>query len=221
MRIRFAALALVALWSGVAPAWSEGAPPSYKVAKAASAKPSAAAALSDAEAIERANAYLNSVNMMVADFVQVGADGTRQEGRVYVDKPGKMRFQYDPPATVEIIADGRSVAIHDLKLNKQDLYFIGQTPMKFLLKDNLDLAKDVTVLDVASTPKTTAIKIEDKATFGGTSRITLFFDTATFQLRQWTVFDPQGYETTVSLFNVDLTKKPDPALFQINERLGH
>ena len=73
------------------------------------------------------------------------------------------------------------------------------------------------MLDVVSNANSTNILIEDKATFGGTSRISLIFDPVSFALRQWTVIDPQGYETIVSLFNVDLNEKPDPSLFKINE----
>ncbi len=169
-----------------------------------------------ATSIQKANAWFNANATMVGDFVQVGADGKRSEGTLYIQKPGRMRFVYAKPATLEIIADGTSVAVRDRKLATQDLYFIGQTPLKFLLKDRIDIARDAKVLDVNSTSTATTILIEDKATFGGTSRIKLVFDPTTSALKQWTVVDPQGYETLVSLFNVDLKKKPDPDLFKIN-----
>ena len=72
-------------------------------------------------------------------------------------------------------------------------------------------------IDVNSEPEAVSILVEDKATFGGTSQIKLIFDPAKFTLKQWQVTDPQGYETLVSLFNVDLAKKPDPRLFQLTE----
>lgn len=170
--------------------------------------------------MQKANAYLNSTNSFAADFVQTGADGRQSEGRLYVVRPGKMRFEYAQPATLEVIADGTSVAIRDRKLATQDMYFISQTPLKFLLKDRIDLRKDVKILDVTSDRKNAIVTVEDKATFGGTSRIKLIFDPKTFALKQWQVTDPQGYETLVSLFNVDLQQVPDPSLFRINsERL--
>jgi outer membrane lipoprotein-sorting protein len=167
-------------------------------------------------AIQKANAYFNTAATMVGDFVQVGADGRRSEGKLYVQRPGRLRFEYARPASLEVIADGTSVAIRDRKLATQDLYFIGQTPLKFLLKDRIDLTRDAKVLDVSSDANLTTISIEDKATLGGTSKIKLMFDPATFQLRQWLVTDPQGYDTLVSLYNIDLKEKPDPSLFQIN-----
>jgi outer membrane lipoprotein-sorting protein len=167
-------------------------------------------------AIEKANAYFNNAATMVGDFVQVGADGRRSEGKLYVQRPGRLRFEYAQPASLEVVADGTKVAIRDRKLSTQDLYFIQQTPLKFLLKDKIDLAKDTKVLDVTNDSNNTTIIIEDGTTLGGTSKIRLMFDPATYQLKQWLVTDPQGYDTLVSLYNMDFKEKPDPSLFSIN-----
>jgi outer membrane lipoprotein-sorting protein len=182
-------------------------------AKPAAAKPFVP--IDPAVAIQKANAYLNQTTTMIADFVQIGPDGRRAEGRLLVQKPGHLRFEYAAPATLDIIADGTSVAVVDRKVGTQDLYFIWQTPLKFLLKDQLDLAHDVSVIEVTSDPNAVSVLVEDKNTFGGTSRIKLMFDPAKFTLKQWQVTDPQGYETLVSLFNVDTVRKPDPATFRI------
>jgi outer membrane lipoprotein-sorting protein len=130
-----------------------------------------------------------------------------------------MLFKYTAPARFEIVADGRSVAIIDHKLNTQDEYFIAQTPLKFLLSDQIDIAKDTRVLSVAQDESSVTIEIEDKATLGGTAHLELIFDPATFALKQWTVIDAQGFQTVVTLFNLDLKTKPDPALFHIDESL--
>ena len=134
-----------------------------------------------------------------------------------MERPGRMLFKYSEPARFEIVADGRSVAIIDHKLNTQDEYFIGQTPLKFLLADHIDLARDTRVMSVAPEDKSVTIEIEDKAALGGSAHISLIFDPSTFALRQWTVIDAQGYQTVVTLFNVDLATKPDPSLFHIEE----
>ncbi|MBO0733010.1 MAG: outer-membrane lipoprotein carrier protein LolA [Methylocapsa sp.] len=168
-------------------------------------------------AIQRANAYFNAATSMIGDFVQINPDGTQSAGKLYVNRPGKLRFEYAPPATLEVVADGLSVAVHDRKTATKDVYFISQTPLKFLLKDQIDLNRDVKVIEVKSEPDSVSILVEDKAAFGGTTQIRLIFDPATFALKQWQVTDPQGYETMVSLFNVDLTKKPDPRLFQLTQ----
>ncbi|QBR72787.1 cell envelope biogenesis protein LolA [Beijerinckiaceae bacterium] len=168
-------------------------------------------------AVQKANTYFNAATNMIGDFVQIGPDGKRSEGKIFVQRPGKLRFEYAAPATLEIVADGLSVAVHDRKTATKDIYFISQTPLKFLLKDQVDLTRDVKIIDVTSDPNAVTILVEDKATFGGTSQIKLVFDPVKFTLRQWQVTDPQGYETLVSLFNIDLSKKPDPGLFQITQ----
>ncbi|MGH7888396.1 MAG: outer-membrane lipoprotein carrier protein LolA [Candidatus Binatia bacterium] len=191
------------------------AKPAGPVAKHAPAKPFVP--MDSLSAVQKANGYFNAATSMTGDFVQIGPDGRRSEGKMYVQRPGKLRFEYAPPATLEVVADGLSVAVHDRKTATKDVYFISQTPLKFLLKEQIDLNRDVKIIDVKSEPDAVSILVEDKATFGGTSQIKLIFDPATFTLKQWQVTDPQGYETLVSLFNVDLSKKPDPGLFQLTQ----
>jgi outer membrane lipoprotein-sorting protein len=168
------------------------------------------------EIIERVNAALNAVPYMSADFTQVGANGKRLTGVLSVLKPGRLRFDYDPPATVNIIADGNQVAITDRKLRTQDLYQIGQTPLKFILKPGLDLARDTAVTGIEREKDRLTINLEDKSTFGGTSKIALMFDPATLTLRQWVVTDPQGYETLIRLENIDTKTRPENDYFVIN-----
>jgi outer membrane lipoprotein-sorting protein len=172
--------------------------------------------LSPAEIIDKASAFLNDARLMTADFVQIGTDGARSEGQLYVSRPGKLLFRYNPPSPLEIVADGRSVAVRDQNLGTQDLYFIQQTPLKFLLADHIDLTKDLRVTRVGIDDKAATVEIEDKQTFGGKSVITLLFDPTTFALKQWTVVDPQGFQTVVTLFDLDLVSKPDPELFRID-----
>ena len=184
---------------------------------AKSAKTAAAAPSPAAEAVARANAWLDAARVMTADFVQVGPDGRRSEGELSVERPGRMRFEYTEPARFEIVADGRSVAVIDRKLDTQDEYFIAQTPLKFLLADHIDIARDTRVLSVADEGNAVTIEIEDRAALGGTAHLTLVFDASTFALRRWTVIDAQGFQTVVTLSNLDLATRPDPALFHIDE----
>jgi outer membrane lipoprotein-sorting protein len=194
-------------------------PPVVATQKSAKSPKAAPAELSSADVIAHANAWLDAARVMTADFVQVGPNGRRSEGELSVARPGRMRFEYTNPARFEIVADGRSVAIIDKKLNTQDEYFIGQTPLKFLLSDHIDIARDTKVLNVAQEGKTVTIEIEDRAALGGTAHLTLVFDASTFALKQWTVIDAQGFQTVVTLFNLDLTAQPDPALFHIDENM--
>jgi outer membrane lipoprotein-sorting protein len=192
------------------------AQPGAAVAPAAPASPTAQPfkPIDPHVAIQRANDYFNSTRTMIADFVQISGD-RRSEGKVYVQKPGKLRFEYAEPATLDIVADGMTVAVIDRKMATKDFYFIWQTPLKFLLKDKIDLARDVAVESVTSDSDNVTITVVDNETFGGTSRIKLIFDPTTFALKQWEVTDPQGNETLVSLFNIDRATPPDPSVFQI------
>jgi outer membrane lipoprotein-sorting protein len=166
--------------------------------------------------LRRVNSALNGLSMLQAEFVQTGSNGRRVEGKLYLQKPGRLRFEYKAPAQLEIIADGSSVVIRDRKLGTQDLYGIGQTPLKFLLREKVDLARDTRLVEINPAPDVVSVRIEDKSTFGGTSRIELLFDAKSYALKQWTVVDPQGYQTAVALRNVDTGHQPDPALFQID-----
>jgi outer membrane lipoprotein-sorting protein len=183
---------------------------------ATAAQPASAAPLSERAIVERANAYFNGLSSLVASFVQVGGDGRRLTGTLYVQRPGKLRFEYDAPATIEIVADGSSLAVRDRKLVTQDLYPVSQTPLKFLLRDRVELGRDIKVLGAGLDPEGARVSLEDGSTLGGTSKITLFFDPAVETLTKWRIVDPQGFQTTVSLSNLDRSRRVDTKLFVIN-----
>jgi outer membrane lipoprotein-sorting protein len=176
----------------------------------------AAEPLSDKAVIERANAYFNGINGLVGDFVQIGGDGRRLGGKIYLAKPGRLRFEYDAPSTLEVIADGQSVAVRDRKLATQDLYPIGQTPLKFLVRERIDLARDTKVVGVSADQEEVRLALQDSSTLGGTSKITLTFDPAVQTLTRWQIVDPQGFSTTVQLSNLDKSRRVDRSLFVIN-----
>jgi outer membrane lipoprotein-sorting protein len=168
------------------------------------------------EAIERLNTYLNSFASLQGNFIQHAADGRRLEGRIYIQRPGKMRFEYEPPATIEVIADGTSVAVRDKRLATQDIYSLGQTPLKFLVRERMDLAREGTITGAAIDGDVLTLRLEDRSTLGGTSKIALKFDLVANVLKQWVVVDPQGYETAVSLYNLDTQRRPDSKNFVID-----
>jgi outer membrane lipoprotein-sorting protein len=166
--------------------------------------------------IERVNVYLMSLQTLVGDFVQIGPDGRRSEGKLYLQKPGRVRFEYNPPSPVELVADGNSVVVRDRKLETQDLYPLSQTPLRFLLADRIDLLKETNVISVSADDTFVSLQIEEKQTLGGTHKVLLMFSAKDMQLKQWTITDPQGFDTTVALANLDPSKKLDPSMFVIN-----
>ncbi|KQT13799.1 hypothetical protein ASG40_19635 [Methylobacterium sp. Leaf399] len=166
--------------------------------------------------VAQANAYFNGITTLTGTFIQIGADGRRIGGKLTLSKPGRLRFDYDQPSPLEVVADGTSVAVRDRKLGTQDLYFISQTPLKFLLREKIDLARDLTVTDVGNDPGGVRIVTEDRSTLGGTSKIQLFFDSEMKILNQWRITDPQGYQTTVQLSNLQKGRTVEASQFFIN-----
>ena len=166
--------------------------------------------------VAKVSNYLSSVQTLVGDFVQVGPDGRRTEGQFYIQKPGKVRFEYDEPSQIAIVADGSSLAVRDKKLATQDIYPLSQTPLRFLLSDRIDLLKDTNVVSVTADDVFISVTIEEKQALIGTSRLMLMIGAKDGQLKQWTVTDPQGYDTTVAVYNLDSSKKVDPGLFKID-----
>ena len=166
--------------------------------------------------LDRISNYLSSVQTMVGKFVQVGPDGGRTEGAFYMQKPGRVRFQYNPPSPIDIVSDGSSVVVRDRKLATQDLYPLSQTPLRYLLAERIDLLRDTDVISVGADDSFATVVIEQKQLFVGTDRLMIMFDAKDLTLKQWTVTDPQGFDTTVAVYNLDSSKKPDPNLFVIN-----
>jgi outer membrane lipoprotein-sorting protein len=164
----------------------------------------------------KVSAYLSSLQTLVGNFVQVGPDGSKTQGDFYIQKPGKVRFEYDAPSPIDIVADGSSVAVRDRKLATQDIYPLSQTPLRYLLSDRIDLLKDTNVVNVTADDVFVSVTIEEKQALIGTSRLMLMVGAKDGQLKQWTVTDPQGYDTTVAVYNLDSSKKVDPGLFKID-----
>ena len=164
----------------------------------------------------RVSSYLSSLQTLVGNFVQVGPDGSKTKGDFYIQKPGKVRFEYEAPSPIAIIADGASLAVRDRKLATQDIYPLSQTPLRFLLSDRIDLLKDTNVVNVTADDVFISVTIEEKQALIGTSRLMLMIGAKDGQLKQWTVTDPQGYDTTVAVYNLDTSKKVDPSLFKID-----
>ncbi|HWD27611.1 MAG TPA: outer membrane lipoprotein carrier protein LolA [Rhizomicrobium sp.] len=166
--------------------------------------------------IERVDAYLSTVQTLTGKFVQIGPDGGRSTGIFYLAKPGRVRFEYDSPNATELIADGQSVVVRDRNLATQDVYPLSQTPLRFLLADHVDLMKDSNLVAVYADDVFVTVVVEEKNVLVGTSRLMIMFDAKDMQLKQWTVTDPQGYDTTVAVYNLDSGKKLNPSMFRID-----
>ena len=155
--------------------------------------------------------------MLTGKFVQVGPDGSRTQGDFSSKaRQGALRIR-SRRARSTSIADGQSVVVRDRKLATQDVYPLSQTPLRFLLADHVDLLKDTNLVAVYADDVFVTVVVEEKNGIVGTSRLMIMFSAKDMQLKQWTVTDPQGYDTTVAVYNLDTSKRPDPG--DVQDRL--
>jgi len=172
-------------------------------------------AVTDEEAIAQANAYLASLENMQGDFLQVGPDGSVTEGKFYLRRPGRMRFEYNAPENLLVVADGTWVAVKDSAAPAQR-YPIASTPLSLFLARDINLSENARVLGVARQPGALLITIADRSG-EAPGQITLIFDQPRMQLRQWVVTDAQGLQTTVALRNVETGIRADNSLFVLRD----
>lgn len=169
------------------------------------------------QALEKASKALQGQNRLQGGFVQIGPDGSVAKGKFYLSRPGKIRFEYEPPAALLVVADGSTVAIQDNRLKTFNRAPLRSTPMYFFLKPNIDLNKDAKVVRVAKQSGTLAISVKDKA--GQTDGVlTLLFDPASYELRQWLIEDGAGGVTRVALNNVERVTRFEPSLFVLQPK---
>jgi len=148
--------------------------------------------------LARISDYLNSIHTMRGGFLQVGPDGRESSGKFYILKPGKMRFDYDPPSPTLVIANGLSVVVFNTKLKTSNSYPESVSPLNLLLSDNIHLVRSDSIESIERQPGELIVNARsgDRRT---TSKVTIVFADPNLELRQWTIIDAQGLATTVSL----------------------
>jgi outer membrane lipoprotein-sorting protein len=165
------------------------------------------------ETLMRISAYFNSLRTLKGDFIQIGPRGEQSEGQFFLSRPGKIRFHYRPPVRVDVISDGRSVAVEDRTAMTQNIYPLSRTPLKYLLAERVDLASGRIVAGYRDDQDVVSLLLAE-ATFGD-GKLTLMFDKTTLELRQWIVTDAQGLDTSIAIYNTEVDQALDPQLFKI------
>jgi len=181
----------------------------------------AAPAVSDvydkADALARISKALNGVTTLKADFTQVDVKGV-SSGRFYLARPGKLRFEYDPPTPTLIVADGKRVTVRDLKMKTDYRARIGETPLRLLLNADIDLSKDARVTEVQRDGSQLAITAVETKGYGQ-GQITFIFNDPggdkTPELQRWVVIDPTGAQTAVTLGAAEQGLTLEASLFQL------
>ncbi|MEQ1889187.1 MAG: outer membrane lipoprotein carrier protein LolA [Alphaproteobacteria bacterium] len=165
--------------------------------------------------LDRVNTYLNRLDRLQAGFMQIAPDGAVSRGNFFLDRPGRMRFEYSPPDELLIIADGTSVAVRDDPAAMIDRYPIGSTPLSPILAETVALGSAHEVVGVKRETGLLRVRLRDpKAPEKG--EITLIFldrGGDNMELRQWVVIDAQGLTTQIGLNDLREPGPLDPKLF--------
>jgi outer membrane lipoprotein-sorting protein len=162
--------------------------------------------------VGRVESYLNGIHTLKARFLQIAPNGASSEGQAWLERPGRMRFQYDPPAPFLLVAGHGLLVFNDSQLKQTSNLPLDRTPLGILLRDNLRLSGDITVSRVTRLPGQLQVTLFRTATPNEGS-LTLVFADNPLALRQWSVIDAQRQETRVSLYDVVLGSVFDQSLF--------
>ncbi len=160
--------------------------------------------------------YLNQQTSITANFLQVYDDGATRTGKAWLERPGRMRFEYDPPDKQLLVAGNGLLVYHDPELNQTTNIPLSATPLGLLLSQHVDLtSKNVEVTKITAQPGEDDITLvrRDKPAAG---TLTLVFSTNPLELHQWVVVDAQGRMTRVSLFDIAPGGQQPDSFFSYN-----
>ena len=176
----------------------------------------AALALTDHDRadIARIEAYLTGLRSLKARFLQVSSNGGTSEGVVWLERPGRMRFQYDPPSPFLLVANYGIVVFTDRQLRQTSNIPLSQTPLSIILADQVKLSGDVEIIGIRRLPDQIILTLQRVAS-PSDGTLTLIFSDQKLALLQWIVVDPQRQETRLRLYDLELGGKFDPKLFQV------
>jgi outer membrane lipoprotein-sorting protein len=166
--------------------------------------------------IQRVEEYLTGIRTLQARFMQTGSDGRVAPGTLSLQRPGRMRFEYDPPATILIVADGAQVTLADFKDKSMSQWPLGWTSASFLAAEQVKLSGDLTVTGLTSAAGELRIMLmQTKRPQEG--RVELLFAADPLLLKGWTVWDAKNMPVTVALTNLRTGVSLARDLFRFDE----
>ncbi|MCH2163610.1 MAG: outer membrane lipoprotein carrier protein LolA [Marinovum sp.] len=164
--------------------------------------------------------YLNALQSSKSTFTQINADGTISTGEFYIKRPGRARFNYNPPEKAFVVVGGGAVAIFDGKTGSPpEQYPIGNTPLKYILQKNLDLAKSGIVKGHSFDGTATIVSAQDPD-HPQNGTIEMVFTNNPVELRQWVIRQQGGEEVTVILGDLDKSTRVPDILFNITNEIS-
>ena len=162
--------------------------------------------------VDRVERYLNDIDTLKARFTQIAPDGRFSEGRVYIDRPGRLRFEYEPPERMLIVATDWRVVMHDPRSDQTTTVPVERTPLGLLLEDDIRLSGDVTIRGLAEINDELHLTVF-QTDEPGLGQLELVFGMRPLELRRWQVLDAQGKTTQVNLEDVELNVPLESGLF--------
>lgn len=177
-------------------------------------------AMAEPVPVEKLNEYLNGLRSVRAAFTQINADGSVSSGTLYLARPGRARFEYDPPSPALVVAGNGRVAVFDRKSNvPPEQFALDRTPLSIILAERVDLTRPGVLLRHRGDGATTAVVVQDpeKPEYG--SMLMVFSDNPV-ALRQWIITDEAGGETTVILGETRTNMSLPGDLFSIARELA-
>lgn len=178
---------------------------------------SVSASAAEKLSLNQISVYLNNMTTLRGEFTQINGDQTISTGTIYIKRPGRIRFEYNPPEQTLVMAGGSQVAIFDGKsVNNPDQYPLRRTPLNILLERDVDLAQRDMVVGHEFDGKVTSVRAQDPENPQYGSLKLVFTDSPT-QLRQWIITDEIGSETTMTLGQIETGIPLGPRLFNISQ----
>ncbi len=158
--------------------------------------------------------YLNSITTLEARFQQIAPNGGLATGKLYLQRPGRLRFDYDPPSRIRLVAPGDwRLIFYDASIKQVNVIPIRQTPLGILLDREISLEDDVEVVDVQRAGEEVALTLV-RTGQADQGTVTLVFGEQPLALRRWSVVDAQGLQTHILLEEVQTGGRIDPELFR-------
>jgi len=165
--------------------------------------------------LDEISRYFNGFTTASGEFTQINPDGTLATGRIFIRRPGRVRFEYDPPEESLVMAGGGQVAIFDGRSNQGPTqYPLSRTPLNLILERNVDFSNRSMIVGHTDDGTTTTVVAQDPENpqYGS---IRLVFSARPTELRQWVIRDDTGAETTVILGNMRFGGDLSAGLFNI------
>lgn len=164
--------------------------------------------------------YLNGLKTVQTTFTQVNDDGSLSTGKLWLQRPGKMRFEYDPPNSAVVLATAGTVMIFDPKSNQPpEQYPLRRTPLSLVLDRNVNLGRANMVVGHDFDGTATVVTAQDPQN-PDTGHIELMFTSEPVELRKWVVHDEAGTQTTVLLGPLTKGDRLNQSLFSTSKRTG-